>query len=256
MKKLFTLLAVTAFTSFLGAQCTINSSVFSGPNDYGILPDTVTNLPVAFVGSPYTTDLQVHVDPDTVTALGTFPITQIVIDSVSGLPAGFTYLSNPVNGVMPGGSFGCVGVTGTATSGQELGGPASNGVYPIIVFFTATVNVLSVPTAFPATLTGYRIEIDAPNSLPVIESLRFAVNAPAPNPSDARTEFRFNAPVNGQVEFHLYNMLGAEVARQTIDAEKGSNRFTLETAALPAGVYMYSFRMGNSTVTRRLTISH
>ncbi|MCU0435130.1 MAG: T9SS type A sorting domain-containing protein [Bacteroidia bacterium] len=256
MKKLYTFLAVTLFSTFLGAQCTVNSSVFNGPNDYGIVPDTITNLPVAFVGTPYTTDLQVHVDPDTVTALGTFPITQISIDSVSGLPAGFTYLPNPTNGIMPGGSFGCVGVTGTATTGQELGGPAANGVYPIIVYFTATVNVLSVPTAFPATLLGYRIEIDAPNSLPAIESLRFSVNAPAPNPADAQTEFRFTSPVNGQVNFSLYNMLGAVVAHQNIDAEKGNNRFTLETGALPPGVYMYSFRMGNSTVTRRLTISH
>lgn len=256
MKHLFTLIAASLFSVFLGAQCTINSSVFSGPNDYGIVPDTVTNLPVAFVATPYTTDLQVHVDPDTVTTLGTFPITQIKIDSVSGLPAGFTYLANPTSGIMPGGSFGCVGVTGTASVGQELGGPQGNGVYPIIVYFTATVNVLSVPTDFPATLLGYRIEIDAPNGLPALEAGRFSVASPAPNPSDVRTEFRFNAPVNGQVEFHLYNMLGAEVVNQRINAEKGTNRFNLETATLPAGVYMYSFRMGNTAVTRRISISH
>lgn len=256
MKHLFTLASALFFTAALSGQCTINQSVFNGPNDYGIVPDTIVNLPTAFVGVGYTTDLQVHVIQDTITALGTFPVSQATIDSVAGLPAGFTYLPNPANGIMPGGSYGCIAVTGTATNGQEVGGPAANGIYPIIVYSTVTVVIFNIPTEFPTTFVGYRLKIEQPNALPAIEQLRFSVNQPAPNPSDLRTDFRFTAPNNGQVEFKLYNMLGAEVVRQTIDADKGSNRFQLETATLPAGVYMYSFRSGNTVVTRRLTISH
>lgn len=256
MKKLYFagILALTSLTA--GAQCTINQSVFSGPTDYRILPDTVTGIPVATVGVPYTTDLQFHVAPDTTTPLGTFPITQVKIDSITGIPAGFSYSTNPSNGIFPGGSYGCAGVTGLATAGQELGGPNSDGVYPIIIYFTATVNVFSVPQDFPATKTGYNVRIQAANSVPSMLNITFGVNQNAPNPADTKTDFVFMNPNNGNVQFSLYNILGETVKSTTISAVKGENRFTLNTGDLPAGVYLYTFRSGSATVTRRMTVSH
>ena len=256
MKKLY-FVSILAFASLTaGAQCTIDTTVFSGPNDYRILPDTVTNLPVATVGVPYVTDLQFHVQPDTVTQLGTFPITHVQIDSITGIPAGFSYSTNPANGTFPGGSYGCAGVTGLATAGQELGGPNSDGVYPIIIYYTATVNVFSVPQQFPTTKTGYKVRIQAANSVPMVSTITFTVGQNAPNPADSRAEFMFTNPTNGNVSFTLYNILGETVKQQNINAVKGENRFSLSTAELPAGVYLYTFRSGNSVVTRRMTISH
>lgn len=256
MKKLYfvSVLAIASLTA--GAQCTINQSVFSGPNDYRILPDTTVNLPAATVGVGYTTDLQFHVQPDTTTQLGTFPITEITIDSISGIPANFSYSTNPGTGVFPGGSYGCAGVTGLAVSGQELGGPNADGVYPIVIYYTANVNVFNVPTDFPASKTGYKIRIQAPNNVQSMTGINFAVNQNVPNPSDKQTDFTFTNPNNGSVQFTLYNILGETVKQTSINAVKGENRFTLNTAELPAGVYLYTFRSGASVVTRRMTVSH
>lgn len=256
MKKLYFASILTIASLTASAQCTINQSVFSGPTDYRILPDTITNLPVATVGIGYTTDLQFHVQPDTTTQLGTFPITQIVIDSISGIPANFSYGTNPSSGIFPGGSYGCAGVTGAPVAGQELGGPNSDGIYPIIIYYTATVLVFNVPQEFPATKTGYRIQIQAANSVPSTAAVNFDVNQNIPNPSDKQTDFTFTNPSNGNVQFTLYNILGETVKQQSITAVKGENRFTLHTADLPAGVYLYTFRSGNSIVTRRMTVSH
>lgn len=256
MKKLY-FAAFFAFASFTaGAQCVINQSVFSGPNDYRILPDTVTGIPVVTVGVPYSTDLQFHVAPDTTTPLGTFPISQVQIDSITGVPAGFTYSFNPTNGTFPGGSYGCAGFSGLATAGQELGGPNSDGVYPIIIYFTATVDVFSTPTDFPATKTGYKVRIQAANSVTATSSINFAVSQNAPNPSDKQADFNFTNPTNGSVQFTLYNILGETVKQNTISATKGDNHFVLNTSDLSAGVYLYTFRSGNATVTRRMTVSH
>lgn len=255
-KKLYfiSILALSSLTA--GAQCTINQSVFSGPNDYRILPDTIVNIPAATVGVGYTTDLQFHVQPDTVTPLGTFPITQVHIDSITGIPAGFTYSTNPANGNFPGGSYGCAGVTGLATAGQEFGGPNNDGVYPIVIYYTATVSVFSVPQQFPTSKSGYKLRIQQANSVPSVSNINFAVSQSAPNPADKQADFVFTNPTNGNVQFTLYNILGVNVKSTTISATKGENRFSLNTADLPAGVYLYTFRSGNATVTRRMTVTH
>jgi hypothetical protein len=259
MNKLY-ILTFFAFTSIAaGAQCVINQSVFSGPNDYRILPDTVTNIPVATVGVPYTTDLQFHVQPDTTVTSpfpATFPITQIKIDSITGIPAGFSYSTNPASGIFPGGSYGCAGVSGLATAGQELGGPNSDGVYPIIIYYTATVDVFSTPTDFPATKTGYKVRIQAANNVPSTAMINFTVAQNVPNPSDKETRFNFTCPNNGNVQFTLYNILGETVRTINIAGVKGDNAYTLNTSDLTAGVYLYTFRSGSSVITRRMTVSH
>lgn len=263
------------FTAALGisfaaaqAQCTINPNVFSSPTDYGIIPDTITNLPLAYVGTPYVTDIQFNVDPDTVVNQPPFgninvDITQVHIDSVSGLPAGFSYTSNPSNGTItttsatPAGTgFGCVQLVGTATPGQENGGPGNNGIYPLIVYYTGTAIVLSVPTQVPATETGYFLHIMAANGFRTDELTRFSVSSPMPNPALAKTTIQFNTLHAGQVEFVLYNVLGSEVKREKIKSDKGINNYQLDVSTLPSGMYIYSLRDGDKMLTRRMTVSH
>lgn len=256
MKKLYILVACVLTTFTAGAQCVINQSVFSGPTDYRILPDTMTGLPIAIVGVNYSTDLQFHVQPDTTTTLGTFPFIEIHIDSITGIPPNFSPNTNPTNGIFPGGSYGCAGLTGVAVAGQELGGPTSNGIYPIIIYYTAIVDVFNIPTEFPSTKTGYKVQIQAANNVPSTAAINFSVNQNVPNPSDRSTEFLFTNTTNGSVQFRLYNILGETVKTSTISAVKGDNRFSLSTAELPAGVYFYEFRSGTSIVTRRMTVSH
>lgn len=256
MKKIYSLLAVLALGTAASAQCVVNQSVFSGPNDYNIHPDTVTNIPDAWVGTAYVTDLQFHVQPDTVTSLGTFQIVDIHIDSISGVPANFSYLPNPSSGTFPGGSYGCVGVTGMAQSGQETGGPNSDGIYPIVVYYTATVDVFSVMTPFPATKSGYKLHIYDPASVQSLEAANFAVAQNTPNPANLTTDFKISAPNSGAVQVTVYNVLGSQVKRETIAASKGTNHYTIETAGWAEGVYMCTFRMGNAVITRRITVSH
>lgn len=265
MKKIYSIAFGTILALGLHAQCTVNPSLFGAANNtnYSIIPDTITNLPIAYVGTAYTSDMQFHIQPDTVTALGTFPITDVHIDSVSGIPANFSYLPNPANGTFttptatpPGTGYGCVALTGMAQAGQELGGPNNDGVYPLIVYYTGTVVIFGIPTPMPAVKTGYKLVIQPANGFNTYELTTFSVALNSPNPADQHTDFRFNVPSAGNVSFTLYDVLGTVVKQENISVAKGAAHYDLQTADLSSGVYLCSFRMGNSVVTRRITVSH
>ncbi|TND08861.1 MAG: hypothetical protein FD123_1715 [Bacteroidetes bacterium] len=269
IKKLLFSVALIGITATAAeAQCVINPSVFLSPTDYGIIPDTITNLPLAYVGTPYSTDIQFNIDPDTVVNQPPFgninvDITQVHIDSVVGLPAGFTYTANPVSATItttsatpPGTGFGCVQLTGNPTAGQETGGPTNNGIYPIVVHYTGTAIVLSVPTQVPATETGYFVHIMPANGFKEEELSRFALSVPVPNPAVAKTSIQFNTTHAGQVDFTLYNVLGSVIKQDKIKSEKGINTYQLDVSTLPAGMYVYSMRDGDKMLTRRMTVTH
>jgi hypothetical protein len=261
MKKIYTLITAVVISTGAFAQCVINPSAHSSATAYGIVPDSATGLPTAYVGTPYVVDLQINVAPDTTTQVGTFDINWVRIDSVTGLPSGFTYLPNPSNGVIlttsnSGTGFGCVALTGNPVSGQEMGGPNSDGVYPVVVYFTAEVQVFTSAQEFPSTEDDYIVRIVDPNSVPSAITYDYNVAQASPNPADQNTGFNITVPGASPVQFTLYNMLGGVVKQETISATRGVNRYTLATSALPAGAYMCMFRMGDEVVTRRITVSH
>src|SRR5438132_1705411 len=122
MKKVLLLLAVSIFVSVsaLFAQCNPDLSL----THPGTSPDSVTGLPHAKVGTAYSTVIQIKVLTDTnVLISGTTyhaTVDSIVLNSVSGLPTGFSFQTNPVSKTFLGGSNACVLLTGLApTSGME-----------------------------------------------------------------------------------------------------------------------------------------
>lgn len=123
MKLRFLLSATLAFLLLIPVAataqvCQPDTSFTQG----GIYPDS---LPPACVGIPYQTTITLVVPVDTTVAFppfGTFtlPIDSIVLDDVIGLPAGFTYGCNPGNCSLLGGTTGCVGLSGTATTPDTI----------------------------------------------------------------------------------------------------------------------------------------
>src|SRR5689334_1207210 len=124
MKKILLFLVASALAgSYAFGQCVPDTSITH--NDPGVYPDSATNLPHSVVGIPYSTTIQMKVLTDTTAMVGpiTVPVTidDVTVNTVTGLPPGYSYSCNPANCVFPGGSDACVLLQGPAPTGAEVG---------------------------------------------------------------------------------------------------------------------------------------
>jgi hypothetical protein len=156
-------------------------------------------------------------------------ITDFTLTGITGMPAGFTYTTNPSNGVFPGGSSGCLHAVGTApTAGME-------GTYPLLVNVTAHLTCNSFPITQQPVFTGYKIVIDAEGTVGISSNAaeKFELGQNIPNPSSDVTRISFTSPAAESMSLNIYNSVGQIVLQKEIDAEKGSNEEFIQLLLLP-----------------------
>ncbi len=77
-----------------------------------------------------------------------------------------------------------------------------------------------------------------------------------PNPFTDYTNIFFNAQEKGNYELVITNIIGVEVYRQTIQAEKGENNFVFQNNSLSEGIYMYHISNGYLRETKAMIVGH
>jgi hypothetical protein len=76
-----------------------------------------------------------------------------------------------------------------------------------------------------------------------------------PNPANAETILEYNLPATGAISMNLTNALGQTV--RTFSDLSAAGNVRLETAALPEGIYQYSFYENGSLLARKqLIVKH
>ncbi len=247
MKKTLPLLLMVSFALIIRlgySQCVPNTSI-TVP---GIYPDSATGLASGTVGVAYTEVIQAKVLTDT--SLNGLPvvITNITVTSVTGLPPGLTYSCTPASCVFPGGSNGCMLISGT---------PTTAGVYPLTVVLTANGTIFGIPVPPQSSTLGYySITIDSPTGIASGGTKAGFKLLPAfPNPATGYADVSFTTPVAGDFVVKLFNVLGSEVLRQNVRGQAGMNTSRLNLSGINAGVYMLSISHGSNVLTRRLIVS-
>lgn len=250
MKKITLLICIflSGYTAF--AQCVPDVTI----TQPGIYPDSATGLAPGLVGQPYNQVMQIKVPLDTpVVYLGftlTATIQSIQLMSFTGLPPGITYACNPGTCIFPGGSNGCVLLSGT---------PNTPGVYnpEAIVKTTASVVLFGQTIILTQndTVNYYTIVIGV-TGLSEINPSVLNLGQNYPNPVLSKTMIDFYAPSNGDYQFKLFNLIGKEIQSQWLNVNKGINTIEVNVKDLPPGVYMYSLSGNSATLTRRLVIQH
>jgi hypothetical protein len=76
-----------------------------------------------------------------------------------------------------------------------------------------------------------------------------------PNPMISGTTFKFNLAESADVSLCIRNIVGTEVSRHDKSRfARGEHKISFEREQLPAGIYLYQFRINNTTQTGKLVI--
>ncbi len=248
MKKLLLSLTISFVFGLNGllAQCTPNTTI-TNPGTY---PDSATGLPHAIVGQAYSTVIQIRVLTDTTISGNHATVDSVILNSVTGLPTGFTYATNPSSGHFPGGSNACVLLTGAApTAGME-------GSHPLTINITAYGHISGFPASLPYTVIYYNIHIDAANGIFNLAVSKFDLSQNFPDPATNLTTIYYNVPAASLLDFRMYNLLGKIVYQKSIFAERGTGSIALDAKDFAPGIYMYNLSNGKATLTRRMVMAN
>ncbi|MFI5219291.1 MAG: T9SS type A sorting domain-containing protein [Bacteroidia bacterium] len=246
MKKnlLLIILLISVIAGKTNAQCVPDPTI----TDPGVYPDSATGLPPACLGVPYSTTIQVRVLTDTTFNGLPVVITSVDIMNVIGMPAGFTYACVPASCSFPGGSNGCIQITGTAST---------VGNFPLTVEVEANGTVFGVPISQPSTINYYSIQVNSCVGIAEnIASLNFDLLQNNPNPFDKFTLVSFTSPVSGNFKLKVYNLIGKEVYHQNIRGEAGTNVVKIDAQDFVPGIYVYMLDNGVTTLSKRMIVSN
>lgn len=249
-KLLSTVLLLTSagVISSYAQLCTPNVTCASVANvDYGICPDSSAGLTIGVVNVPYTQTLSVKTPANA--AHWGYPsaaIDSLVVTAVDSLAPGLTYQCVPSRRFTPGNE--CILISGTPTVVWN---------HIITVHITAYVYYLGAHFAdpTPATNKQYRSIVTAVAGIESLDLTKFDVEQNAPNPFGDKSQIRFSSVNASDVEFKVYNLLGAIVYDTKSKSTKGVNTITVDANQFAPGVYMYSIKNGDAIITKRMVVS-
>lgn len=280
-KLLSALLLITGLgvlDSSAQAICTPDITCVPTDSTFGICPDSATGIPSGIINQAYTVTMSIKL-PATSLVLGQtvtlshLALTEVLVDtSTSGTAAyvdlsviGLTYLGNgsntPSGGVSGIGSYTMTKYCYWDAPGQSCvivsGTPTKAGDFPIRIKSKGRGVAFGIGTWANATENNnYKLHVVDPAA--GIESLnlsKFDVGQNIPNPFSTKSEIVFTSVNNSDVEFKVYDMLGAMVYTSNFKSVKGINTISLDANSFAPGVYMFSIKNGGDSITKRMVVS-
>lgn len=250
-KLLFSFVLVASFGLTKSvAQCTPDISCIPSSTAYGICPDSATGLAIGTVGVPYTEVLSIKIPPDA-SSFGAPPgtgLTSIEIGSVDSLAPGLSYTCVPASCNFLAPSTACVLVSGTPTV-------AWNKQVIVHAIGHLTLPIIGTPFTQGIDNTQYRSVVLDPASISTLDLTKFDVDQNSPNPFNESSEIRFSSVDNSNIEFKVFNMLGAVIYNKNFKTAKGVNIIKIEANSFSPGVYIYSITNGDKTITKRMIVA-
>jgi len=262
MKKLYTLLAITAFginSVFAGLGCTINS------NNTDLFNPDPNNVPCAEVGVAYNQTLQFYVPvSQDITILGqsvTVYIDSVILNTVTGLPTGLNWNANPSGPLYLPDTHGCGLTFGTTT--------AAPGNYPIsfdgVMYMHGSAFGFTIDTSFTIDQIiqqhyGKTFSIDVvaqgASCTSGINDFSKDLNAALsvyPNPSTGIFSVKLNSGgrVNGDI--NVVDVTGRVVYAQKIDV-MNSFEATVDVSQFAKGLYTVQLRTERGFASKNISV--
>jgi len=250
-KLLLSFSFVAAFGFASNAQiCTPDISCIPLSDPYGLCPDSTTGIAIGTVGVAYSQlmSIKVPADPSSFGAPPGTGLVSIEIGSVDSLAPGLTYACVPASCDFPASTSGCILITGTPTVAWNK---------QVIVHGIGHLTFPIIGTPFTQGIDNkqYRSIVLDPASIETLDLDKFDVSQNSPNPFSETSEIRFSTTDNSNVDFKVFNMLGAVIYTKNFKTTKGVNVIKMEANSFAPGVYIFSITNGDKTITKRMIVA-
>jgi len=125
---------------------------------------------------------------------------------------------------------------------------------------TSTSGSVSTPTTGQYPSIGFHVICNATGGCPLVGTPSLAVQNitdlsninVVPNPANNYVAIMFNQAASTAAEVTLTNMVGQQVAAQSVTNGKA----LFSTTTLPAGIYVYSIKVDGQSATGRVVVAH
>lgn len=266
MKKLFLLpVLLLLLGSSLSAQCSPDP-IFTFLGIPGVFPDPlIQGISTGAINTPYSQTLTVVVLADTtvdlsaITGIPGLPVAMVSVQShninnVTGLPAGLSYQCNVAGCSFPGGTSGCVVISGTPTQAGSFSVSVEQTVVVDVPANIPIVGGTAIP--IPGLPIDYTLDISTISIEDDLDPEKFQITQNVPNPADVNTRIFFNAPTPSNVSLELFDVTGAKHFTSQMSADRGLNEMKIETFSLSPGVYFYTLNNGSQSLSQKLIVTH
>ncbi|MDQ3072482.1 MAG: T9SS type A sorting domain-containing protein [Bacteroidota bacterium] len=242
MKKLLLIVFLMAPVLKMTAQVCTPDTTITTP---GLYPDS---LPDANAGILYNETIQFKFPTDTTVSGSTVPIDSVRIINVAGFPSGFTYACNRSDCSYKGGDNGCVVLSGTPSTSQS-------GNYEVVITVEAKVKFGEAYFWIPFTDT-IPFRVNGPSWIKKYRevSYNFSLAENYPNPFAKSTVISYTLPYRSSVTFSVYDILGNVVIEENLSGQAGENNLQFQRGSIKAGMYFFSLRFGDKTITRKMVV--
>lgn len=291
---LLTTAGLLFYSAAATAQCTPNP--LYADSTFGVWPDTTTNLPCAFgdQSAGYNAVIDIKTLTDTAVSLTisglplnlTAYIEKFRINTVEGLPTGFTFIPN-TNEWTNGGAApnftsvqGCVSILANQASVQAILAANPGGIdIPLTVFVDAKIHstdnqlantiiagnwlsdLSSIPGITAIPVSGYQLRVrqnqaDGCGEVSIANAPEWSAGMQiAPNPVSEQANLVFLLSQPKALEFRVFNAQGQLVSIQQIQGSVGENRVNMNCNDLPSGLYVYTLSDGVQSASKTFVIS-
>jgi hypothetical protein len=242
-KALAFVLLLFVFTGISAQVCIPDTNIKSSGMYPSVLPDATT-------GSQYNETVQFKFPKDTMVSGNPITLDSLQIANVEGMPTGFTYQCSNSECMYPGGSNGCVVISGKPSSGQQ-------GDYMVKITVLAKTMYGGAPIWVPfQDSIPFKIGINAGinNFVALSQPLFFSVAGNFPNPFEYFTRIVYTSPSTGNVQFKIFDVIGNMVYSSKYSSEAGENSIYFDRTGIKSGLYLYSIQSGDIIITRRMVI--